>query len=98
MTGIQKSDDALIRNLNSLLEVSKALGAEVQLDSLLDVILNKSTEVMEAERSSLFIYEEASQSLRIRGSKELAEGAIQIPLGVGIAGHVAQTRELVNIP
>jgi sigma-B regulation protein RsbU (phosphoserine phosphatase) len=98
MTSIPKSDDAVIRNLNSLLEVSKALGAEVQLDSLLDVILSKATEVMEAERSSLFIYEEASQNLRIRGSKELAEGAIHVPLGVGIAGHVAQTLELLNIP
>jgi sigma-B regulation protein RsbU (phosphoserine phosphatase) len=98
MTSIPKSDDAVIRNLNSLLEVSKALGAEVQLDSLLDVILSKATEVMDAERSSLFIYEEASQNLRIRGSKELAEGAIHVPLGVGIAGHVAQTRELLNIP
>jgi phosphoserine phosphatase RsbU/P len=98
MTGTQKSDEASIRNLNSLLEVSKALGAEVQLDSLLDVILTKATEVMDAERCSLFIYEETSRSLSIRGSKELAEGAIRIPLGVGIAGHVAEARELVNIP
>jgi phosphoserine phosphatase RsbU/P len=97
-TEIRKSDDALIRNLNSLLEVSKALGAEVELDSLLDVILSKGTEVMEAERSSLFIHEEASQSLRIRGSKDMAEGTIRIPLGVGIAGHVAQTRAPLNIP
>jgi sigma-B regulation protein RsbU (phosphoserine phosphatase) len=92
-------DDArLIRHLNSLLEVSKALGAEVRLDSLLHVILNKATEVMEAERSSIFIYEEASQTLAIRVSEDIAQGQIRTPLGVGIAGHVAQTGEMLNIP
>ena len=46
----------LVRNMNSLLEVSKALGAEARLDSLLAVIVNKATAVMEAERRSIFIY------------------------------------------
>jgi sigma-B regulation protein RsbU (phosphoserine phosphatase) len=94
----QAEDTRLIRNLNSLLEVSKALGAEVELDRILSVILSKATDVMEAERSSLFIFDEASQSLSIRGSRDVAQGAIKTPLGVGIAGHVAQTRELLNIP
>jgi sigma-B regulation protein RsbU (phosphoserine phosphatase) len=89
--------DVLVRNLNSLLDVSKALGAEVELDSLLGVILSQATRVMEAERSSLFIYDEASQSLSIRNSQDVAEGGIRIPLGVGIAGHVAKTRELLRI-
>ena len=88
----------LVRNMNSLLEVSKALGAEARLDSLLGVIVNKATEVMEAERSSIFIYDEASESLCLRVSEDLAQGQIRIPLGVGIAGHVAETREPLNVP
>jgi phosphoserine phosphatase RsbU/P len=87
-----------VRQLDSLLEVSKALGAEVRLDSLLAVILKKATEVMEAERSSIFMYEPETQTLAIRVSEDIAAGQIRTPLGVGIAGHVAETRELLNIP
>ena len=88
----------LVRNMNSLLEVSKALGAEARLDSLLGVIVGKATEVMEAERSSIFIYDEASETLTLRVSEDLVQGQIRIPLGVGIAGHVARTREALNVP
>lgn len=94
----RSQDASLVRNLNSLLEVSKALGAEARLDSLLGVIVGKATEVMEAERSSLFIFDEASQTLAIRMSEDVAQGQIRIPLGVGIAGHVARTREPLNVP
>ena len=31
-------------------------------------------------------------------SEDLAQGQIRIPLGVGIAGHVARTREPLNVP
>lgn len=92
------ADAASVRNLNSLLEVSKALGAEARLDSLLGVIVDKATEVMEAERASLFIFDGATETLSIRMSMDVAQGQIRIPLGVGIAGHVALTREALNIP
>ncbi|MCL4807376.1 MAG: SpoIIE family protein phosphatase [Thermoanaerobaculia bacterium] len=95
----ERPDEAtLVRNMNSLLEVSKALGAEARLDSLLGVIVRKATEVMEAERSSIFIYDEVSDALSIRVSEDLAQGQIRIPVGVGIAGHVARTREPLNVP
>lgn len=95
----ERTDEAtLVRNMNSLLEVSKALGAEARLDSLLGVIVGKATEVMEAERSSIFIHDEASETLSIRVSEDLAQGQIRIPVGVGIAGHVARTREPLNVP
>ncbi len=94
----RSQEASLVRNLNSLLEVSKALGGEARLDSLLGVIVGKATEVMDAERSSLFIFDEASQTLSIRMSEDVAQGQIRIPLGVGIAGHVAKTREPLNVP
>jgi serine phosphatase RsbU (regulator of sigma subunit) len=91
-------EGVLARNMRSLLEVSKALGAEARLDSLLAVIVNEATKVMEAERSSIFIHDEASRTLSLRVSEDLARGQIRIPVGVGIAGHVAATRETLNVP
>ena len=38
-----------IRNLNALLEVSKAISSEVQLEKLLHVIVQKTIDAMEAD-------------------------------------------------
>ena len=87
-----------VRNLNALLEVSRALGAEMHLDSLLPVIIHKTTEVMDAERSSLFIYDPDSDELWSKVAEGMGEKVIRLPAGVGIAGDVAETLETANIP
>lgn len=85
------------RRLDSLLEVSRALAVLVDLDPLLEVILEKAAEVMEAERSTLFLYDPKREVLRNHVSGELARHAVIVPLGVGISGHVAKTLETVNV-
>ena len=87
-----------VRNLNALLEVSRALGAEMHLDSLLPVIIHKTTEVMDAERSSLFIYDPDSDELWSKVAEGMDKKTIRFPAGVGIAGDVAKTLETANIP
>src|SRR5690348_9898524 len=87
-----------MRNLTALLEVSKALSSEVQLDTLLQVIVQKTLAVMEAERTTLFLYDEGRQELWSKIAQELGSlQEIRLPLGVGIAGSVAQTRQGVNL-
>ena len=87
-----------VRRLRSLLEVSKAMAAEIDLDALLEVILSCANGVMEAERSSLFIYDETTQTLTNQISGSLQRGSVRVALGVGIAGHVAKTQEVLNVP
>jgi len=88
-----------LRNLNALLAVSKAMSSEVQLDNLLQVIMQKTLEVMEAERTSLFLYDEQRNELWSKIAQELGPlQEIRFPVGVGIAGHVAQTHQRVNLP
>jgi sigma-B regulation protein RsbU (phosphoserine phosphatase) len=85
--------------LQSLLDVSMALATQVDLDSLLQVILDQARSVMQAERSTLYVYDPGQDALVSRVSEGAARGlAIRVPLGTGIAGHVGATRELVNIP
>ena len=45
------------RNLKALLGVAKALASEIKLDNLLQVIVAKAAEVMDAERATLFLYD-----------------------------------------
>ncbi len=79
-------------------EVSKALSTTGDLDALLHLIMEKVTELMEADRSTLFLMTEDGSQLwsKIIQGSEVAE--IRIGVGEGVAGWVAQTREIVNIP
>jgi len=86
------------RNLNVLLKVSKALASEIRLDDLLQVIVEKAAEVMDADRATLFLYDESRNELWSKTTHRLEIKEIRLPLGVGIAGHVAKTRTAINIP
>jgi signal transduction histidine kinase len=79
-------------------EVSKALSTVGDIDTLLRLIMAKVTELMEADRSTLFLVTEDGQQLwsKVIQGSEVVE--IRLDVGEGIAGWVAQTREIVNIP
>ncbi|MEE9420564.1 MAG: SpoIIE family protein phosphatase, partial [Desulfatiglandaceae bacterium] len=87
-----------IRNLNALLEVAKVMGKEIQLDSLLHIIVHKTTEVMEAERSSLLLYDEEKDELWSKVAEGIEVKEIRFPAHTGIAGDVIKTRQVANIP
>lgn len=98
MPGGEERLERSVARLNSLLEVSRALAVELDLDPLLAIILEKAASILEAERSTIFLYDSSVRALRLHVSAELARGSVVVPLGVGISGHVAQTRQLLNIP
>lgn len=84
-----------ISKLSLLMDISRSIMAEIDLDSLLQLIMEKVTIVMNADRSSLFLVDSENQQLWTR----VAQGApeIRVPLGHGIAGHVGLTGETANI-
>ena len=86
------------RNLNALLKVSKALATEIRLDDLLQVIVEEAAEVLDADRATLFLYDESRNELWSKTTQRLEIKEIRVPLGVGIAGTVAKTRTPINIP
>src|SRR5215510_3725575 len=86
------------RNLNALLRVSKALATEIRLDDLLQVIVEEAAEGLDADRATLFLYDESRNELWSKTTQRLEIKEIRLPLGVGIAGTVAKTRRPINIP
>lgn len=87
-----------IDKLGSILEVVKAMAAERDLDALLRLIVGETARVAGADRSTLFLIDRERETLYSKIAQGMVEGeAINIPLGVGIAGHVAQTGETVNL-
>jgi sigma-B regulation protein RsbU (phosphoserine phosphatase) len=95
MTAVDSERQA--RNLKALLGVAKALASEIKLDNLLQVIVAKAAEVMDAERATLFLYDKPRNELWSKTTQKLEINEIRVPLGVGIAGTVAKTRALINI-
>ncbi len=79
-------------------EVSRALSQTGDLDALLALIMAKVTELMEADRSTLFVVTEDGRQLWSKLSQGSERIEIRLDIGEGIAGWVAQTREIVNIP
>lgn len=87
-----------LSNVNALLNVSKALGSNVGIDNLLPTIVASTSQVMRAERSSLFLYDRSKRLLIGRVTEGMQAGhEFVIPDDRGIAGRVARTGQLANI-
>jgi len=94
---VEVREDAA-RTYSVLLEVMCSLAAERTIDALLQKIMQKTSEVMDAERSTLYLMDEAKGQIWSKVAQGEAMNEIRVPMGVGIAGHVAKTGETVNIP
>ncbi|MFT3691739.1 MAG: GAF domain-containing protein [Kofleriaceae bacterium] len=99
---IQALAAALLREQKKLAlvqEVGRALSTMGgDLSQLLRLIMTKVTELMEADRATLYLLSEDGGTL----TSEVVQGGevvnIKLRVGEGIAGWVAQTREMSNIP
>jgi signal transduction histidine kinase/putative methionine-R-sulfoxide reductase with GAF domain len=82
---------------NALREVGLALGTTLDLDQLLELILSKITEALEAERATLYLLDEGKDELvsRITHGEEVR--SIRLKVGHGIAGHVARTGKALHV-
>lgn len=84
----------------ALREVGIALGTTLDLEQLLELILAKIIDAVEADRATLYLLDERKNELvsRIVQGDEVRQ--IRLRMGQGIAGHVAQTSKalLVNDP
>ena len=91
-----------IAGLHDVLDVTRELAAEKDLESLLDLIIQRTCQALQCERASLFLYDDDRRELYTRSVTELDEGveAIRLSVDKGIAGLVARERriELVSDP
>lgn len=95
-----RSQDA---RLTGIQEISRALGSTLNLDRVLEVIMAKITELLTADRSSLFLLDEETGELWAKIAQggngddpgELKE--LRLRVGDGLAGWVARTGRTLNI-
>lgn len=81
----------------ALREVGLALGTAIDLDQVLELILAKITEALDADRATLYLLDESKDELVSRIVQGDEVRAIRLKVGQGIAGSVARTGQLANI-
>ena len=82
--------------LRRILEVTRKLAAPFDLDTMLNEVVDVSRNILDADRGTVFLYDEETDELVVRVATEL--GQIRIPSDKGIVGESAQTRKLINVP
>jgi len=85
------------RIARALREVGNALGTTLELDDLLELILGRLTDLLEADRSTLYLLDEASGDLVSRIVVGQQVRSIRIKVGHGIAGTVAKTGKPIRL-
>jgi len=81
-----------------LLEITSSIASELNLDTLLRKIIAVTTDMLGADRSTLFVFDPKSGQLWSRVAEGLGTKEIRIPSGAGIAGACFTSGQPINIP
>jgi signal transduction histidine kinase/putative methionine-R-sulfoxide reductase with GAF domain len=85
------------KTVRALRDVGLALGSTLDLDQLLELILGKITELLEADRATLYLLDEQRKMLLSRVIIGGEVRSIELPVGEGIAGHVAKHGKIARV-
>jgi len=86
------------RELYSIQKIGQALSNTLKLDDLLNLIMKEITEIMEAERSTLYIVDHQRNEIWSKIALKAEVREIRQKFGKGISGWVAETGGKLNIP
>jgi len=84
-------------DLRQLLEVNTAITSDLQLGSLLERIVEVTSKILHADRSSLLLKDRENPVLASLVAQGVQGGPISFDIGRGLAGYAYATGETVNI-
>jgi putative nucleotidyltransferase with HDIG domain len=82
------------KKISNLLEIALDLTAEVEFANLFPLIISRVTEIMNAERTSLYLIDWDRNEIWTTVAEKIEY--FSLPIGEGISGFVAKTGETVN--
>ena len=84
--------------LIALVKIGQAVAAEKNIDSLIKTIAEETKEALNADRCTVFLYDRENNELYSKVATGLDDvKELRIPADKGLAGHVVQTGETINI-
>jgi GAF domain-containing protein len=93
-----------VTELQALGEVSRALNSTLDLETVLNTIVARASQLAGTDGGSVYEYDEGSEAFHLRATDNLDEEVVAvarrtpIPRGEGVLGRMAVTREPVQIP
>ncbi len=94
----------LERLLDALYRVESLLNRLTDIDALLHAVIDESRGLVDAEASSLLLYDEQADDLYFHvaytegGDAEALRRSLRLKVGEGIAGAVAESRTTIHVP
>jgi GAF domain-containing protein/DNA-binding response OmpR family regulator/anti-sigma regulatory factor (Ser/Thr protein kinase) len=107
LTELQERTGELTRSvqeLQALGEVSQALSSTLDLDTVLNTIVTRASQLAGTDSCSVYEYDEATREFQLRATHNLDEEVVavarraSIRQGEGVLGRMATTREAAQIP
>ncbi|HEY8048215.1 MAG TPA: SpoIIE family protein phosphatase [Ramlibacter sp.] len=83
-------------NIEPLLAVTQRLAAPVDLMTMLEEVVAAATQVLDAERASVWLYEPQPHELVLQVSLDLKQ--VRVPADAGLVGTCARERTIINVP
>jgi len=80
------------REINALLEISKAIASGLYLEDILRLIVTVTANVMDSKICSLWILDEKDSKLKLKATQSISEEYLKersLGMGEGVVGHVA---------
>ncbi|MCX5806206.1 MAG: GAF domain-containing protein [Proteobacteria bacterium] len=87
-----------IKRQSQLLHVGQIIVSEINMSALFEIIMEQTNQILDAERSSVFLYCDKDNELRSLAATGMHDEQIRVSVEHGIAGWVFQHREplLIN--
>ncbi len=92
--------DALSQQLDHLKKVvdaAKVVNSSLDVESLLGIILKTAEDIVGADRGTVYLLDASKKELWSKIIEGTGTVEIRLPIGKGIAGHVGQSGEIINI-
>jgi len=89
------NESKALADLQKVLDITRVMAATVNLGDLLQLIIDRSMELLDAERASVFLYEEATNELV--SIVAAGSGEIRFPADRGLAGAALQSNATINV-
>ncbi|MCK5076248.1 MAG: GAF domain-containing protein, partial [Calditrichia bacterium] len=86
------------RRLNTILHVAQSLQSELDIKKLLFKIMDEVKNLLDSDRCTVFLLDDDTKELWSLVAQGMKDIEIRFPMEKGIAGHVASTGEILNIP
>ena len=97
----RRKDDRIIldrlRRFKKAFHVGQIITSEIDMDTLFEVIIHQTNEVMETERSTVFLHDDKTNQLWSLVGVGLKKREIRIPSDYGVSGWVFQHRSPVTV-